>query len=229
MLNTVALLHYRLTDVIESTPPPSSKTTRRLLGIERRGDHSRSGRLLDTLQRSILKIVPRKTHGENHGKRDGELNQENDEGEAVRRATSQDLNADRSQKPLPRTPSKSERDLLAIKSEERRSRFGRSLLDLSEITPSRTKVGHGDAQDTPGSNGTVSFARGIRNSILGFVGRARGDKDGDTPSKRQLEHASKRQIRSTGVSFDALRGMDGKHYTERKRNASMIELNIGNP
>lgn len=184
---------------------------------------------MDTLQRSIFKIVSHKTHRESHGKIDDELKGEKDEGGAERRATSDDFDANRLQKPLPRTPSKSERVVLATKSEERRSLFGRSLLDLSEITPSRTKGEHGDTQDTPGSSGTASFARGLRNSILGFVGRARGDKDGDTPSKRQLEQSSKRQIRSTGLSFDALRGMDGKHHTERKPNASMIELNIGNP
>lgn len=187
---------------------------------------------MDTLHRSILKIVPGKTEGATNGMESAEQDR-TDDGRAVRRAMSQGFNADPTMKALPRTPSKSERVLPANKSEDRRSRFGRSLLDLSEITPSRIKTEHGDSQDTPGPAGTTSFARGLRNSILGLVGRARGeDKDGDlaTPSKRQLEHSSKRQIRSMGVSFDALRGMEGKHgFTERKRNASLIELNIGNP
>ena len=188
---------------------------------------------MDTLQRSIFKIVPRKSDGESGERVAEELNHGHDHGKTVRRAMSQGFNIDPYTKALPCTPSKSERLLLANKSEPRKSRFARSLLDVSEITPSRSHAEWADSQDTPGSVGKTFFGRGLRNSILEWVGRGRGeDREVGiaTPSKRRLEASSKRQIYSMGVSFDGLRGSEGKHDpADRKRNASLIELNIGNP
>lgn len=224
--------HRHSPDATETTSRPTSKTTKKFLDIGKKSNDSRR-RLMDTLQRSIFEIVPRKSDGESGERVAEELNHGHDHGKTVRRAMSQGFNIDPYTKALPRTPSKSERLLLANKSEPRKSRFARSLLDVSEITPSRSNAEWTDSQDTARSIRKTSFGRGLRNSILGWVGRARReDREVDiaTPSKPRLESSSKRQMRSMGVSFDGLRGSEGKHgRADRKRNASLIELNIGNP
>lgn len=190
---------------------------------------------MDSLQRSLFRSSGRKTDHETiEATRSGNHPSHDADKKDLATKSSQGFAVDRSLKSLPRTPSKLERILPTHKPSQEERIIKRFVLDSSQTQSSRSNPTRTEGQETLGSSGKKTFAKGIRHSFLGLLGRHREeDKDGNlgTPVRRRDDQASQRQIRSMGVSFEHLKGLEhgNDDIVARKRNASMIELNIGHP
>lgn len=219
-----------------SDTPPSglsstSRSHRSFFEFGRRGRDTRR-RLADSLQRSLF--IKSGKRDSNHDEGSQTLRPENDtQTRSIGTNSSRSFIVNRSHKPLPRTPSKLDRSLPTHKPSQEDSILKRFMLDSSQTRSSGTKT---PKKETPngasGSAGKTSFGKGIRNSFLGLLGRNRGEEDHqESPVKLRDDQRRKHHIRSMGLSYETLKGVDGNRelVMDRRRNASMIELKIGNP